>query len=365
MRANLIMKKLILTFILLAFLAPVLFAQKNKSVLAVTEMTFSGPGLSSEDLALLSDDIREKAMELTGYRLMMRDTITALLKAKKIDFLKCPELECELELGKTLQVDKLVTSNLLLKNGVYYLKIRLIDMSSGSAEKTVTRECNACDLSGLRKSVQDAAREIVGGLAGTPEKKEKAPGSAIPGGERPETKPTPAEVAPGVLTVEATPAKAKVTINGQYMGEAPFKVELQAGDYIVKMTADGYKPGEKYITVQPNRPTNLSFALEKETVPASPPPSQEMMNKTNNALTFYEWYNKGVRLNDNSDEEMAYYREAIRSDSSFAPPYYNLGLILYKRGMKQEAIENFEKYINYTKDPAEKTRVQEILDKIR
>jgi tetratricopeptide (TPR) repeat protein len=61
---------------------------------------------------------------------------------------------------------------------------------------------------------------------------------------------------------------------------------------------------------------------------------------------------------------MAYYREAIRSDSTFAPPYYNLGLILYNRGMKQEATENFEKYIIYSKDAAEKARVQEILQKI-
>jgi tetratricopeptide (TPR) repeat protein len=88
------------------------------------------------------------------------------------------------------------------------------------------------------------------------------------------------------------------------------------------------------------------------------------MQENKAATTASEWYNKGVRLNNNSDEEMAYYREAIRSDPTFAPPYYNLGLILYNRGMRQEATENFEKYIIYSKDAAEKARVQEILQKI-
>lgn len=88
-----------------------------------------------------------------------------------------------------------------------------------------------------------------------------------------------------------------------------------------------------------------------------------MQEKQKN-LTASEWYNKGVRLNDNSDEEVAYYREAIRTDPTFAPPYYNLGLILFNRGMKQEAIEYFEKYLVYSKNESEKARVRELLEKI-
>ena len=88
------------------------------------------------------------------------------------------------------------------------------------------------------------------------------------------------------------------------------------------------------------------------------------MQEKKSTTTASEWYNKGVRLGNDSDEEMAYYREAIRSDPTFAPPYFNLGQILYNRGMRSEATENFEKYILYTKDAAEKARVQEILQKI-
>jgi len=107
----------------------------------------------------------------------------------------------------------------------------------------------------------------------------------------------------------------------------------------------------------PTSPKTVSRSQEDQA-------TKELMQENKAATTASEWYNKGVRLNNNSDEEMAYYREAIRSDPTFAPPYYNLGLILYNRGMRQEATENFEKYIIYSKDAAEKARVQEILQKI-
>jgi hypothetical protein len=360
-----IFKSLMIALVLSAFSLPAL-AQERSGNLAVMDMSFSGQGLAKKEVDLLCGDIREKAVELTSCQVMTRENVLAVLREKKMDLLKCSEVECEVQFGKIIQANKLVTSSLLLKRGVYYLRIRFYDVPSGSIEKTVNRECKAGDFSALRKSVQDAAREVLGGGARAPEKVKEAPGSASQRAPLKEAKPTEAvEAVPGVLTVEVTPVKAKVTINGQEMGETPFTVKLQAGDYIIKVTANGYKSGEKRVTIKSNSPVILSFALENEPLPSPPPPSQELMNKTNNAMTVYEWYNKGVRLNNNSDEEMAYYREAIRSDSTFAPPYYNLGQILYHRGMKQEAIEDFEKYINYTKDPAEKARVQDILSKIR
>jgi len=77
-----------------------------------------------------------------------------------------------------------------------------------------------------------------------------------------------------------------------------------------------------------------------------------------------EWYNRGVRLNDNSDKEMACYLEAIKADPTFAPAYYNLAYIFYQRNNIPKAIENFEKYMLYTQDEAEKAKVKKILEQL-
>ena len=92
--------------------------------------------------------------------------------------------------------------------------------------------------------------------------------------------------------------------------------------------------------------------------------TRALMQRKQKSMTASEWYNKGVRLNDNSDEEIAYYREAIRVDPTFAPPYYNLGFILYNRGKKEEAIEQFEKFLIYSKNPSEKSEIREMLQKL-
>jgi formylglycine-generating enzyme required for sulfatase activity len=156
------MQKLILTFILLAFLAPVLFAQDRVGDMAVMDITYTGKNLTKEQIGFLSDDIREKAVEITGYRIMNRENIFTILKDKKVDLSKCEGPECEVEYGRLLQADKLITSNIIFSGGTFFIKLKIYDVSSATMEKSVSRECKGCDFSGLRKSVQDAARDLLG-----------------------------------------------------------------------------------------------------------------------------------------------------------------------------------------------------------
>jgi len=46
------------------------------------------------------------------------------------------------------------------------------------------------------------------------------------------------------------------------MGETPYTVKLQSGEYMVKVAAKDYKPQEKKILVQSNRSLTLPFSLE-------------------------------------------------------------------------------------------------------
>jgi hypothetical protein len=96
-------------------------AQEREGDLAVMENTFSGQGLTKTQVDSLSDLIRAKAVDLTKYRVMTKENNLAILRDKKVDLSKCAEAECVIEFGRILKVDKLVTSNLLLSEGTYYL----------------------------------------------------------------------------------------------------------------------------------------------------------------------------------------------------------------------------------------------------
>jgi TolB-like protein len=79
-----------------------------------------------------------------------------------------------------------------------------------------------------------------------------------------------------------------------------------------------------------------------------------------------KWYNEGVKLSNNSDEEMKYYMLAIQADPTFDRPHYNLAVIYYQRGMFNEAIREYEEYLKWTNDPPEeKENVRKIVDYLK
>lgn len=79
-----------------------------------------------------------------------------------------------------------------------------------------------------------------------------------------------------------------------------------------------------------------------------------------------KWYNEGVKLSNNSDEEIKYYMWAIQSDPTFDRPHYNLATIYYQRGMYKEAIKEYEEYLKYTSDPPEeKERVRKLVEYLK
>ena len=66
---------------------------------------------------------------------------------------------------------------------------------------------------------------------------------------------------PGRITVSTSPIRAMVTIDGKETGESPQTAALQAGEHTVRVTAEGYKPQEKKVFIQPRRQVTLSFTL--------------------------------------------------------------------------------------------------------
>ena len=182
-------------------LTQVLFAQNREGDLAVMEMSFSGQGLIKTQIESLSDLIRAKAVDLTKYRVMTKENNLAILKDKKVDMARCADSECMIKFGRILKVDKLVTSNLLLSEGVYYLTLKFYDVDMGSIDKVVDQECKTCDFSKLRKIVGEATQELL-----MPQRVSPAPPSPY---VEPPT--APAMVAPA-LPIKIDPEKSKAHV---------------------------------------------------------------------------------------------------------------------------------------------------------
>jgi len=312
------------------------FAQERTEDMAVLEIAFAGKELTPQQIEFLTDDIRGKAAELTSYRIMTKESIFAILRDKHIDPKTC-DAECEIEFGRKLQADKMVTSRILVSGGIYYIKLKLYDVPTASIVRVADRECSGCSFSKLRQAVKDAAQELFGGGGRVPEgtggmQAPQAPPTAGLGALMIETRPSGAKIMldgvqkgetaegrplivanlmpgshklraehtdyelaeqdvevapdvqgkveivltprPGRLTVNASPVKGEVAIDGNEAGETPKTLSLQPGEHIVTVTAKGYKRQEKKVVIQAHRSHNLSFALEKG--PSEPQPGKEV-----------------------------------------------------------------------------------------
>lgn len=96
------------------------------------------------------------------------------------------------------------------------------------------------------------------------------------------------------------------------------------------------------------------MAIDKPSVQASTPKERKRAKAG-------EWYNKGVELGDSSDQEMAYYKKALEIDPTFERAYYNLGSIYIQRGMVEESIIYFRRFLTYCQDPTERAEIQNLL----
>ena len=67
-------------------------------------------------------------------------------------------------------------------------------------------------------------------------------------------------------------------------------------------------------------------------------------------LTSKGWFDKGLRLDDDSDSEIAFYQKAIELDPNFAPAYYRLGAIYFRQAEYDLAAENFSTFLLYASE---------------
>jgi clan AA aspartic protease (TIGR02281 family) len=62
-------------------------------------------------------------------------------------------------------------------------------------------------------------------------------------------------------------------------------------------------------------------------------------------LSAQELFDKGASLDDDSDREITLYQQAIEKDPNFAPAYYRLGAIYFRRADYDVAAEHFVKFL--------------------
>jgi predicted aspartyl protease len=126
----------------------------------------------------------------------------------------------------------------------------------------------------------------------------------------------------------------------------------------IQRTRRPQRSARRSVTTPPRTrgaPTTSSSARKAPSERTAEPPPQNAEEQVKagqkeTQLTAREWFEKGRTLDDDSELEMESYQKAIAADPKFAPAYYHLGAILYRRAAYDQAEAEFIKFLQYASE---------------
>jgi len=105
------------------------------------------------------------------------------------------------------------------------------------------------------------------------------------------------------------------------------------------------EPGSLAKRVAPRRQTTPTPSSEQPTPITGPQSDAKEGN-----LTATELFEKGVSLDDDSEREIEFYQRAIQVDPNFAPAYYRLGAIYFRKADYDLSAEHFVKFLQFASE---------------
>jgi TolB-like protein len=230
------MRKLVSIFTLYAFvwllvagaLPRVARAQaKEKTTIAVLTIESKG-GVSHSEAATLTDRLGSMLVNTNVFTVVDRSKMEEILQEQGFQQTGCTSTECAVEVGRLLNVQKMVSGSIGKIGRTYTIDLALIDVQTSQIENSFIRDYQG-EIDGLLKEMESIAHQIAA--------------SGDKGGEV-------TEAIKHVLTITSKPSAAQVLINDKNVGTTPFSVRIPDGMALnVKLEKKDYQTWQEQLTV--------------------------------------------------------------------------------------------------------------------
>ncbi len=233
--------------------------------LAILEVQEAESGLSDAQLDAISDWVRGAARTILPHlTVMTRENQAVLLEANERAIETCVH-DCEVQIGRMLGADYMVTGSVTRFGGLLVLTLRMHD--TARAAFLGQARGRAASEEELIEAVEDAGDTLFAPLAVA------APGRPAPAAPGPlaERRPLPAiRAETGRLLVEGEPVGARLEVSGppdygrrgQYSTTLPYgPEEVPSGTYLLEISADDYETREKAVAVHSDRTALVEIEL--------------------------------------------------------------------------------------------------------
>lgn len=129
---------------MMLFLLLVVFGKVNAQVDSLNKISLAVLSMDTKDVPMTAEAagnmLRIEMEKLNQYEILDRYDVKYVTQKKQLDITNCYGKLCLVEIGKELDVTKMLSGTIEKINGTIYISLRLIDIPSNKIEKTHIRE---------------------------------------------------------------------------------------------------------------------------------------------------------------------------------------------------------------------------------
>jgi TolB-like protein len=214
----------------------ILYGQDQKKPAVAVLTIESKGGVSKNEAATLSDRLSSMLVNTNAFIVLERGKMNEILTEQGFQQTGCTSTECAVEVGKLLNVQKMVSGSIGKIGQTYTIDLSLIDVKTAQIEQSFVRDYKG-EIDGLLREMEAIAGQIGAGAEGKPAEEQKY-----------------------VVSIKSTPSGAKIVINNREIGSTPYRFTAPKGmELTVRIVKDNYQEWHQSITVKEDMEINASL----------------------------------------------------------------------------------------------------------
>ena len=202
-------------------------------------------------------------VQTNAFIVLERGKMEGILQEQGFQQTGCTSTECVVEMGKLLNVQKIISGSIGKVGKIYTIDISLIDINTARIDKSFMFDHEG-ELGGLLKLMETTASDIAISVTGSLKVEVKIDMF-------------------GSIEIKTKPKKANVYLDNKLIGPSPIKLnEIAVGTHTIQVKAKGYDPAEKNVAIKEQEKSKVEIKLKKLyslSVQSDPSGAQVLINK--------------------------------------------------------------------------------------
>ncbi len=154
------MNRLVVVMFCIFLSFSMIYSQQGENQIAVLDL--DAIGVTQAESQTLTDRLRSELVNTGAFTVIERGEMNEILTEQGFQQTGCTSDACAVEIGKLLNVQRIVAGSIGKIGAVYTVSLRMIDVESGVIVMTVTEDCPCSIEKVLTTSMKNVARKLAG-----------------------------------------------------------------------------------------------------------------------------------------------------------------------------------------------------------